>query len=134
MLKKLGIRFIGASIFSISVITGFTGLAIAQHSPTHPIDKPGGKDVIKDEELDKKREAEKEESVEKYRREGGKGVHKHNEEGEMKGKQEHGISGRGESEGGAGIAGGGIVGGKETEGERRIEEAQKERAKKEEGK
>lgn len=134
MLKKLGISLIGASVFSIGVITGFTGFAVAQHSPTHPIDKPGGKDVVKDEELDKKREAEKRESVEKYRKEGGKGVHEHGGEKERKGSQEHGISGRGESQGGAGIAGGGIVGGKETEGERRIEEAQKERAKKEEGK
>lgn len=132
MLKKSGIVIVGATIFSI--MTGFTSLSIAQHSPTHPIDKPGGKDVIKDEELDRKRQEEKEKSVEKYRKEGGKAVHEHGQGAEEKGKQEHGISGRGESEGGAGVAGGGIVGGRETEGERRIEEAQKESAKKEEGK
>ncbi len=134
MLKKLGISLIGASIFSIGMITGFCGLTVAQHSPAHPTDKAGGKDAIKDEETQKKREAEKEKSVEKYRREGGKGVHEHNEGAGKKGEEAHGISGRGEGEGGGGIAGGGIVGGRETEKEKRAEEAQKERAKKEEGK
>ncbi len=87
MLKKSGIGIVGAAIFSI--MTGFTGLSIAQHSPTYPYDKPGGKDVIEDKELDKKRQEEKEKSVEEYRKEGGKGVHKHNEE-EKKAKKEEG--------------------------------------------
>lgn len=134
MLKKYRLTFIGASIFSIGLITGFSNFATAQHSPAHPVDKPGGKDVIKDEEAYKKRQEEKEKSVQESREKGGIGVHKHNENGEKKADESHGISGRGESQGGAGIAGGGVVGGRETEGERKVEEAQKRRAETEEGK
>jgi hypothetical protein len=88
MLKIFSHSLIGASVFSIGIVTGFSNFAVAQHSPTYPIDKPGGKDIIKDEELDKQRVEEKEKSVEKYRKEGGKGVHKHEEPGEMKGEME----------------------------------------------
>lgn len=96
MLKIFSHSLIGASIFSIGIVTGFSNFAVAQHSPTYPIDKPGGKDVVTDEELDRQRAEKKAESVEKYRKEGGKGVHEHDETGKMKGKEEHGISGRGE--------------------------------------
>lgn len=131
MRKKFGYRLIGASIFSIGITVGFSNLAISQHSPAHPTDKPGGKDVVKDEELDKKRHEEKEKSVQKYKEEGGKGVHRHNGEMESKEKQAYGISGRGDAEGGAGITG---YEGSGTEKDKRVEEAQKEAAQKGEGK